>query len=308
MGNFVGNAAAAPDRAAVEEVILRALSLQAKPVTISRLRASVPAPFRGKPAAFQACLEPLVESRRVWLYPSGTPAPPLVWDRSPDVFAETVICAALSKQPLSLGDIEKKTRTQLKGLSPTDRRAIIDRLLAQGRLFRWPRKPRVRTDKLGLHPPEPQAYLAPALAALNKAIAQVAAAFAEVGIHPSQTHAAALAAVQAQDWAQDTRPRKSAVSAAAPLDDGAIVTLLGERMAMIDSRSRHGAPVLIGDLRPALDFLFPVAADFDAALVRLERAGRVTLLRYDPALAAQPLEPSSLVSDGHATYSGVSLR
>jgi hypothetical protein len=308
MGNFAGNAAAAPDRAAFEEVILTALSLQSQPITISRLRATVPAPFRAKPATFQACLDPLVESQRVWLHPSGTSAPPLVWDRSPDAFAEAVICAAVTKEPLSVGDIEKKTRSKLKGLSPTDRRAIVDQLLARGRLFRWPRKPRVRTDKLGLHPPEPQAYLAPALAALNKAIAHVATAFAEVGIHPSQTHAAALAAVQAQEWAQNARPRKSAVSTAAPLDDGALVTLLGERMAMIDPRSRHGAPVLIGDLRPALDFLFPVAADFDAALVRLERAGRVTLLRYDPALAAQPLEPSSLVSDGHATYSGVSLR
>jgi hypothetical protein len=308
MGNYVSNAAAAPDQAAVEEVILRALSLQTQPMTISRLRATVPAPFRGKPAAFQACLETLVESRRVWLHPSGTSAQPLVWDRSPDAFAEAVICAAVTKEPLSLADIEKKTRTKLKGVSTTDRRAVVDRLLAQGRLFRWPRRPRVRTDKLGLHPPEPQSYLAPALAAFNKALAQVAAAFAEVGIDPRQTHAAALAAVQSQDWAQDTHTRKSAASAAAPQDDGSLLTLIEERMAMIDPRSRHGAPVLIGDLRPALDFLFPVAADFDAALVRLERAGRVILLRYDAALAAEPLEPSSLVSDGHATYSGVSLR
>jgi hypothetical protein len=304
MGNSVSNRAAFPDQAAVEEVILRALSVQPKPVTASRLRAAVPAPFRGKLAAFQARLEPLVESRRVWLHPSGTTAPTLIWDRSPEAFAETVICAALSKQPLSLADIEKKTRTKLKGLSPTDRRGVVDRLLAQGRLFRWPRKPRVRTDKLGLHPPEPQAYLAPALATFNKAIAQVAAAFAEVGVGPSQTHAVALAAVLAQDWAQNSGTREPAV----PADDVALVTLIGERMAMIDPRSRHGAPVLIGDLRPALDFLFPVAAVFDAALVRLERAGRVCLLRYDPALAAQPLGPAGLVNDGHATYSGVSLR
>jgi hypothetical protein len=308
MGNYVSNSAAAPDQAAVEEVILRALSLQPQPMTISRLRATVPVPFRGKPATFQACLEPLVESRRVWLHPSGTSAPPLVWDRSPDALAETVICASVTKEPLSVADIEKKTHKKLKGMSPAERRAVVDRLIAEGRLFRWPRKPRVRTDKLGLHPPEPQSYLEPALAAFNKAIVQVATAFAEVGIDPSQTHAAALAAVQAQDWAQDVRTPQSTAQVAVPLDDQALVTLLGERMAMIDPRSRHGAPVLVGDLRPALDFLFPVAADFDAALVRLERAGRVTLLRYDPALAAVPLEPSSLVSDGHATYSGVSLR
>jgi hypothetical protein len=308
MGDFVSNPPASSDQAAVEDVILRALSLQPRPVTISRLRATLPPPLRGKPSAFQTRLEPLLESSRVWLYPSGTSAPPLVWDRPAHVFAETVISAALTKQPLSRADIEKKTRAKLKGFSPTDRRAAVDRLLAQGRLFRWPRGPRVRTDKLGLHPPKPESYLAPALAAFSKAIAHVAAAFAEVGIDPSQTHAAALAAVQAQDWARKAAPHGPAATAAAPLDDEPLVAFLGERMALIDPRSRHGAPILIRDLRPALDFLFPAAADFDAALVRLERAGRVTLLRYDPALAAEPLEAASLVSDGHATYSGVSLR
>jgi hypothetical protein len=291
---------------ALEEVALRALALQPQPITISRLRASLPPPLRGTPASFRAQLDSLASRSRVWLYASGSKSPPLVWDRAPEVLAETVIVACL-KKPLSLADIEKKTRAKLKRLSVTERRNAIDRLLASGRLFRWPRQPRARTEKLGLQPPDPREYVASALKALATAVAQATAAFADAGISPDTTHAAILAAVQEQDWARGVG-RSMSLGPSVASDDEGMLAIVAERMALIDPRSRGGAPVLISDLRPALDFLFPVAAAFDAALVQLERKGRVSLLRYDPALAARPLPPSSLVTDGRISYSGVSLR
>jgi hypothetical protein len=296
----------APTDVALEEVALRALALQSQPVTISRLRASLPPPLRGTPASFRAQLDSLASQSRIWLYASGSKSPPLVWDRPPEVLAETVIVACL-KKPLSLADIEKKTRAKLKCFSAAERRGAVDRLLAAGRLFRWPKQPRARTEKLGLQPPDPREYVASALKALAKAVAQATAAFTEAGIAADSTHAAILAAVQEQDWARGVG-RSESPSPLPASDDEAMLAIIAERMALIDPRSRGGAPVLIGDLRPALDFLFPVAAAFDAALVQLERKGKVSLLRYDPALAAHPLPPSSLVTDGRITYSGVSLR
>jgi hypothetical protein len=227
----------------------------------------------------------------------------LVWDRSPAVFVETVILAALSKKPLTSVEIETKTRAKLKHLSPVDRRRIFDSLLSSQRIFRWPKKPGTKSEKFGTAPPDPREYLASALKALSKAVAKVADVFAEAGIPPSKTHAAAMAAIQSMFSEGERKPLVHS-----PAADETLLGLLADHMAAIDPRSRRGAPVLIGDLRPAVAYLFPTPQQFDAALIRLERAGRVSLLRYDPALAAEPLGPSRLVTDGQKTYSGVSLR
>lgn len=313
MGDSSTRAASTADNAADEiafkGVVLAALALQPQPVSISRLRSSLPSPFRGKPASFKNRLESLAGSRSIWFFPTGKPTQPLAWDRSPAVFAETVILAALSKKPLTTGEIETKTRAKLKHLSPADRRHIFDTLLSAQRIFRWPKKPGTKSEKFGIAPPDPREYLASALKALGKAVAKVADAFAEVGIPPSKTHAATLAAIQSERWAMLAEGgRKPPVHSVSIAGDETLLGLLADHMAAIDPRSRRGAPVLIGDLRPAVAFLFPTPQQFDAALIRLERAGRVSLLRYDPALAAEPLGPSRLVTDGQKTYSGVSLR
>jgi hypothetical protein len=292
----------AADEIAFKGVVLAALALQQQPVSISRLRSSLPSPFRGKPASFKTRLENLAG---ISFFPTGKPTQPLVWDRSPAVFVETVILAALSKKPLTISEIETKTRAKLKHLSPADRRRVFDSLLSTQRIFRWPKKPGTKSEKFGISPPDPRDYLASALKALSKAVAKVADVFAEVGIPPSKTHAAAMSAIQSM---LSEGERKPLVNSASPAADETLLGLLADHMAVIDPRSRRGAPVLIGDLRPAVAFLFPTPQQFDAALIRLERAGRVSLLRYDPALAAEPLGPSRLVTDGQKTYSGVSLR
>jgi hypothetical protein len=302
-------AVSSADNTAFKEVVLAALARQPQPIAISRLRSSLPPPFRGKPAAFKPQLDSLVASGCIWFFPSGKPEQPLVWGRSPASYVESLLLAALTKKPLSRREVETKTNAKLKHLSPADRHHIFDKLIADGRVFPWPKKPGTKTEKFGSTPPAPREYLESALKALSKAVAKVAAAFSDVGIDPSETHAAALAAIHSEPWAlQAAGKQKPAMHSAPPPDDETLLGLIADHMAAIDPRSRRGAPVLIADLRPAVAFLFPTPIQFDAALIRLERAGRVSLLRYDPALAAEPLAPSRLVTDGHKTYSGVSLR
>lgn len=89
-------------------------------------------------------------------------------------------------------------------------------------------------------------------------------------------------------------------------NDDALLAMVAEKMWKIDPRSRRGAPVLVGDLR--IEVESPKGEEFDRLLVRLERAGKVSLLRYDPALAATPLDKEQLVSDGKYVYAGIALR
>lgn len=319
VGQFPGTTRrTADDRSDAEraEVILRALALTAAPITIAKLRAAVPAPFRGSPASFRAAVDSLGEAKHVWLFPAGGKKPPLVWDRPPQVLAESVIVnvVASQKAPLSPADLEKKISTKLKMLTAAERREVVDGLVASGRLFRCPKKPKGRSELISSRPPQAGDYLATALANLDKAVNEVAAAFANVGLDPREVRAAALDAIRSREWARGlsatmatpTAPRMPPI--APPTDDDAILRALAERMAIIDPKARSGAPVLVRDLRPAVDFLFPEPARFDEAVVRLERAGKLALLRYDPALSSRPLGPDALVTDGRNSYSGVALR
>lgn len=79
---------------------------------------------------------------------------------------------------------------------------------------------------------------------------------------------------------------------------------LSRAMKKANPRSERGAPVLISDLRRELPSW--KGDDFDAKLVRLDRARKVQLIRFDPALSV-PMPRSSLVSDGRFLYSGVAF-
>ena len=90
------------------------------------------------------------------------------------------------------------------------------------------------------------------------------------------------------------------------IGDDELLAMVAQKMWEIDPKSRKGAPVLVGDLKSKVES--PKGEEFDKLLVRLDRAGKVSLLRYDPAFEATPLGPERLVSDGKYTYSGVALR
>ena len=282
-----------------EAVILRALAREPAPVTITTLFQAIPKPFQGKRAAFPAAIDRLASLGKLWLYPAGGKKTPKVWGRHPAVLAEAIVLTILAKGPLTELDIEKKTRAKIAFLSPTERRAVLQRLQADGRVFLWPRTPRGAALRLGITRPEPRDFLAKVLDDFAKAVSRVAAVLAEAGIPAAEVEAVAVEAVRLQH----------AVSqASGPLTDDVLLDIIAERMAEIDHRSRGGAPVLVSALRPALDFMLPTKEQFDEAFVRLERGNRLTLLRYDPSLSAPPLDGQQLISDGHLYYSGVALR
>lgn len=91
-------------------------------------------------------------------------------------------------------------------------------------------------------------------------------------------------------------------------DDDRLLETIAVSMARIDPRSLSGAPVLIADLRPHLARHLPGTADFFAALFRLERSARLTLIRRDPAFPA--VDAAEIVSgcDGLVEVIGVALR
>jgi len=91
-------------------------------------------------------------------------------------------------------------------------------------------------------------------------------------------------------------------------DDDRLLETIAYSMAIIDPRSASGAPVLVAELRTHLAPHFPGAADLVAALLRLERSDRLTLIRRDPAFPADEADGSACVRDGLVELIGVALR
>ena len=100
-------------------------------------------------------------------------------------------------------------------------------------------------------------------------------------------------------------------STARPLhdhDDDRLLAAIATSMARVDPRSASGAPVLVAELRPHLARHFSGSSDFVAALLRLERSERLTLIRRDPAFPAVGTEAIACVRDGLVEVIGVALR
>jgi hypothetical protein len=91
-------------------------------------------------------------------------------------------------------------------------------------------------------------------------------------------------------------------------DDDWLLETLAISMARIDPRSLTGAPVLFAELQPHLARHFPGTADFIAALLRLERSDRLTLIRRDPAFPVSGVDEITCLRDGTLDLIGVALR
>jgi hypothetical protein len=91
-------------------------------------------------------------------------------------------------------------------------------------------------------------------------------------------------------------------------DDDWLLETIAISMAHIDPRSLAGAPVLVAELRPRLVRHFPGIADFAAALLRLERSDRLTLIRRDPAFPAADGDEVNCIRDEALDVIGVALR
>ena len=91
-------------------------------------------------------------------------------------------------------------------------------------------------------------------------------------------------------------------------DDDQLLETIASSMARVDPRSMDGAPVLVADLRLPLAPHFAGMGDLVAALLRLERCDRLTLIRRDPAFPAVGGDAIECSCEGFLEVIGVALR
>lgn len=179
--------ATAPD---LGEAVRRVLQASSEPLTVSRIRAALPAPLRGiSPEELTTYLTRQVAANVLWQFPKYRSPQDRFWDRPMSVHVVALVKEALDEKPLTFAELRRK----LPAYAQDQLDAGVRELLAQGQLFRYPKEGRLG-ERLGSRAPDPKTYLRPELMAMFERLGRL-------GFSAPQLRAAALELLHEDEWA-----------------------------------------------------------------------------------------------------------
>jgi hypothetical protein len=194
--------AAAP---AVGEDIVTAIQNVLKespePLTVSKIRAQLPAQFRS--TNIEDVLRRQVAANVLQLYPKYRSQHERFWDRPMTVHIAALVREALQDGALAPNELRRK----LPAYAQAQTESVLQEELAKGRLHRHPRATARGGERVGLAPPDPKEYLAPELSALLHRLQPL-------GFSVSKLRAAALELLHNEEWAPSPpqpRPERKAI-------------------------------------------------------------------------------------------------
>jgi hypothetical protein len=172
---------------------LAVLAASSGPLTVSKIRAKLQAPFRS------ASLEELTDTlqRQVAAsvlvqYPKYRSQQDRFWDRPMEAHLVNLFREALEEGPLGWTELRRKLPAY--AVDPLTRaEAVLTELLAQRVLHRHPRTGKRGSDRFGLQPPDAKEYLRSELSAVFCDLQQL-------GFSEPQLRAAGLELLHDEEW------------------------------------------------------------------------------------------------------------
>lgn len=169
--------------------VRRILESSEEPLTLPRIRSSLPAPFRAM------SLEELGEALRrqavanvLHQYPKYRSQQDRFWDRPMDVHVAMLLRTTLAESPLPWSELRRK----LPSYTQTHAHEVLEREIAQGRLHRHPRIGR-GGERFGIGPADPKDYLRLELVDLFRRLG-------ELGFSQTQLRESALELLHDEEW------------------------------------------------------------------------------------------------------------
>ncbi len=191
-----------PSEAGVETdlvaAVRRVLQDSSEPLTLSKIRALLPAAHRG------ISLEDLAESLRRQVaanvlvqYPKYRSQQDRFWDRPMPVHVACLLRTTLEESPLAWSELRRK----LPAYALTHAETVLQEQLAQGLLHRHPRVSSRGKERFGAAPPDPRDYLRDELGILFGRLEQL-------GFTRSQLRAGALELLHDEEWTPTPPPAR----------------------------------------------------------------------------------------------------
>jgi hypothetical protein len=181
--------------------IHRVLAASAEPLTVSKIRSSLPAACRrASQEELEDTLRRQVAAGALHQYPKYRSQQDRFWDRSMPVHVASLLRGTLQEEGAM-------TRSQLRRKLPAYAvghvDAVLENLLAQGQLFRHPRSQARGGDVVGAQPPDPRDYL-------REELTEVFGRLQQLGFSPSQLREAAMDLLQEAEWGTLVAPPPAA--------------------------------------------------------------------------------------------------
>jgi hypothetical protein len=236
------NAAEAAPETDMVAAVLRVLAASTEPLTVSKIRAKLPAPFR------TASLEELTDTlqRQVAAnvlsqYPKYRSQQDRFWDRPMEIHLAALFREVLAESPLAWAELRRKLPAY--AVDPLTRaEAVLAELLAQGTLHRHPRSGKRGGERYGLQPPDAKDYL-------RSELAEVLCNLEQLGFSQAQLRAAALELLHDEEWsptpAPQRQPSSRAKAGSRPAGEQPEASLAPETdpaQGVLRSESREGSP------------------------------------------------------------------
>ncbi len=187
--------------------VRRVLEASPEPLTLSKIRSTLPANFRSLSLESLAeTLQRQVAANLLVQYPKYRSQQDRFWDRPMRVHIAHLLQVALQEQPLGASELRRK----LPDYAKTQAEAILEEEIAQGRLYRHPPANSRSGPRFGVEPPDPRTFLRHELRVLFGRLQRL-------GFSEAQLRQAALELLHDQEWG----PEQSEVTDCATEKPGA---------------------------------------------------------------------------------------
>lgn len=187
------------------EAVRRVLHASTEPLTVLRIRGSLPAALRRiSPEELTTHLSRQVAANVLWQFPKYRSPQDRFWDRPMAVHLVALVHEALAEKPLTLAELRRKVPVYAQDQLD----AVVQDLLAHGKLFRYPKEGRLG-ERLGNQAPDPKTYLRPELTVMFQRLSAL-------GFSMADLRAAALEMLHEEEWASlPSQPAAASATAAA---------------------------------------------------------------------------------------------
>ena len=139
-----------------------------------------------------AALEGQVAAGRLTRFAPFRGKAPRYWTLDHATYGRSLIEQALANGPRTATDLEKSIAKRLGDLAKARRQALLDQMVAEGRIYRLPSLPGSRSTRYSLSPPDPRDYLRTPVSRLRHQLDRLAEELARFGVTPEETFSAAV--------------------------------------------------------------------------------------------------------------------
>ncbi len=308
--------------AELAEVLVAALDRAEEPLAVTKLGKLLPTPFKKANKSFDAILNELANQGRIHrFHPFRSGKKPRFWTRTASHYARELIVQLVAKKgPSRPNELWTPIHSRLKDWPKEQFTELLPSLLQEGRIRELPPLPGTKVKRLSVHPPNPREYLAKVFEkSVAKPLRKIFDLLREEGVPPFELKKDAnaiwqetLAALAPGSNREGTAGPSSRMPTSLP--EVNIAQALAEEfilqgMTSLKPNAAQGAMVALPDLRRHLHDALPAKETFDAAVLRLAKAGRVDLHFHSFPASLDEQEKAGLVTDGKGTYyMGIVLR